>query len=92
MLLMHSFFVVAFFPFFSLHYVCILVCYKIDAISSNAHRSVIRITQVIDLENFYYLLHVIIELFENVFNEKMTLCNNGFLIYLYLLDPSVFVI
>ena len=50
-MLMRRFFVVAFFSF-SLLYVCVLwIRYKIDVISSNGHRSVVRMTIVFDLEN-----------------------------------------
>ena len=54
MLLIHSIFVVAFilsFFFFTLRTVYVFwIRYKIDAISSNAYRSVVRMTQVFDLE------------------------------------------
>ena len=49
MLLIHSIFVVAFnLFFFTLLYVWIR--YKIDVISNNAYRSVVRMPQVFDLE------------------------------------------
>ena len=53
-LLIHSIFVVAFIIFFFFlnlrtdYVFCIL--YKIDVISSNAYRSVVRMTQVFELE------------------------------------------
>ena len=55
-LLIHSFFVVAFIFFlllftFTLRTVYVFcIRYKIDIISSNAYRSVVRMTQVFDLE------------------------------------------
>ena len=52
-LLINSIFVVAFiiFFFFSLRTVYVFwIRYKIDIISSNAYRSVVRMTQVFDLE------------------------------------------
>ena len=43
---------------------------------------------------FHYFLHAIIALLENVvpkfLSDKITLYNNGFLIHLYLLEPSGF--
>ena len=52
MLLIHSIFVVAFFLFFFiLRIVKVLwIRYKIDVISSNAYRSVVRMTQVFEPE------------------------------------------
>ena len=65
MLFIHSIFVVAFiifFFFFSLRTVYVFwIRYKIDVISSNAYRSVVRMTQGFDLEKCSFsktLLHV----------------------------------
>ena len=80
MLLIHRIFVVAFILFFfnfTLRAVYVFwIRYKFDVINSNTYRSVVRMTQVFDLENCSVsktLLHVL--------SEKMTLCNNNFLIH-----------
>ena len=55
MLLIHSIFVVAFILsfFFTLRTVYIFwIRYEIDVVSSNAYRSVVRMTQVFDLEKY----------------------------------------
>ena len=54
-LLIHSIFVVAFILFFTLRTVYVFcIRYKIDIISSNAYRSVVRMTQVFDLINVLF--------------------------------------
>ena len=53
MLMIHSIFVVAFILFFFLYFmysISILDSLQIDVISSNGYRSVVRMTQVFDLE------------------------------------------
>ena len=62
MLLTHSIFVVSFFFsfFFTLHTVYVFwTRYKIDVISSNPHRSVVRMMQVLDLDFFFYFENVV---------------------------------
>ena len=93
-LLIHSIFVVAFLLFFFsfLYFRTVFVfCirYKIDIISSNACRSVARMTQVFDLEKCF-----ISKTWFQVFKREndLILCKDGFLIHLYLLDPSGVVI
>ena len=76
--------------FFTLRTVYVFcIRYKIDIISSNAYRSVARMTQVSDLEKCSISKTLL-----QVFNREndLMLCNNGFLIHLYLLYPSGVVI
>ena len=62
-LLIHSIFVVAFiifFLFFTLRKVyAFWIRYKFEVISSNAYRSVVRMTQVFDLEEKFYFENVV---------------------------------
>ena len=83
MLLIHSIFVVAFILFFFFFYTlrtvyvfCIL--YKIDIISSNAYRTVVRMTQVFDLEKCS-ISKKLLQVFKR--ENDLILCNNGFLIH-----------
>ena len=79
MLWFHSYFVVAFsflFFFFTLRTV-FWIRYKFDVISSNAYRSVVRMTQVFDLEKNVLFR----KRWCKLSSEKMTLYNNGFLIH-----------
>ena len=87
MLLIHSIFVFFFYSFlffFTLRTVYVFwIRYKFDVISSNTHRSGVRITQVFDLDKCSISKTLL-----QVFKREMTLCNNSFLIHLYLLDFS----
>ena len=90
MLLIHSIFVVAFILFFTLRTVYVFcIRYKIDIISSNAYRSVVRMTQVFDLKKCSFS-KTLLQVFKR--ENDLILCNDGFLIHLYLLDPSGVVI
>ena len=62
---------------------------KNDIISSNAYRSVVRMTQVFDLGKCS-ISRPFLQDFNRV--NDLVLCYNGFLIHLYLLDPSGIVI
>ena len=76
-LLIHSIFVVAFILFFTLRTVCVFwIRYKFDVSSSNAYRSVVRMTQVLDLEKGSISKKLL-----QVLSEKITLCNNDFLLH-----------
>ena len=91
-LLIHSIFVVAFilFFFFTLRTVCVFcIRYKIDIISSKTYRSVVKMTQIFDLEKCS-ISKTLLQVFKQ--ENGLTFCNNGFLIHLYLLDPSRVVI
>ena len=65
MLLINSIFVVVFILFFTLRTVYVFcIRYKIDIISRNVCKSVVRMTQVFDLEKMFYF---------EISSEKMTL-------------------
>ena len=81
-LLIHSIFVVAFILFFFFYFTLptvyvFCIRYKIDIISSNAYRSVVRMAQVFDLEKCSILKTL------QVFKQEIDLisCNYGFLIH-----------
>ena len=88
MLLIHSIFVVAFIIFlffFTLRQVYVFcIRYKIDIISSNTYRSVVRMTQVFNLEKCS-ISKTLLQVFKR--EKGLIFCINGFLIHLYLLDP-----
>ena len=58
MLLIHTIFVVAFIIFF-FSLLVFWIRYKIDVISSNAYRSVVRMTQVFDLGKSSFFENVV---------------------------------
>ena len=82
MLLIHRIFVVAFILFFFSSLLYVQYTYsafaaKIDIISSNAYRSVVRITQVFDLEKCS-ISKTLLQVFKR--ENDLILCYNGFLI------------
>ena len=67
------------FIFFTLRTVYVFcIRYKIDIISSNAYRSVVRMTQVFDLEKCS-ISKTLLQVFKQ--ENDLILCNNGFLIH-----------
>ena len=85
-LLIHSIFVAAFILFFfsllNVQYTYSAFVIKIDIISSNTYRSVVRMTQVFDLEKCS-ISETLMQVFKR--ENDLILCNDGFLIHLYLL-------
>ena len=82
-LLIHSIFVIAFILFFFYSLLYVQYTYsafvkKSDIISSNAYSSVVRMTQVFDLEKCS-ISKALLEVFKR--ENDLILCNNGFLIH-----------
>ena len=82
-LLIHSIFVAAFilfvFFFFTLRTVYVFcIRYKIDIINREAYKSVVRMTQVFDLE-ICSISKTLLQVFKQ--ENDLIFCNNGFLIH-----------